>query len=285
MLLTPRRLALWAAAAGAAALIAAGGTLRLGRRSVVIEADGRVMPLEPRARTIGQALEAAGMAVGPKDIIQPPPSSPVEPGLRIRVVRVTDEDVVEKIPLRFRRTRHEVQRNNLRPVEIRHGTIGVRERITRVTRMDGRAVARRVVGDRVRLQPTARVALLNDSGRAQRVYDLWRARSVRLRSTAYWPGDPQSGPDNITFLGLKLQRGHVAVDPRVVPLGSRLYIPGYGYAYAADTGGKIKGHRIDLAVANAKASERWHWRWLTVYILETPGKKWTPGRDPAPLKP
>ncbi|MEK7767455.1 MAG: 3D domain-containing protein, partial [bacterium] len=267
------------------ALFAVGGTLRFGRRSVVIQADGRVMSLDTRARTIGQALEAARMRVGPKDVVQPPPSHPIEPGMRIRVVRVTDEDLVENIPLPFRRLRREVLRNNLRPVEIRHGTIGVRERVTRIVRMDGRVVARRVVGDHVRLQPTAQVALLDESGRAQRVYDLWRARSIRLRSTAYWPGDPQSGPDNITFLGLNLQRGHVAVDPRVVPLASRLYIPGYGYAYAADTGSAIKGRRIDLAVANAKAAGRWDWRWLNVYILETPGKKWNPRRDRAPLKP
>jgi 3D (Asp-Asp-Asp) domain-containing protein len=61
----------------------------------------------------------------------------------------------------------------------------------------------------------------------------------------------------------------VAVDPKVIPLRTRLYVPGYGYGYAADTGSRIKGNRIDLAVKDRKEERRYYMhRKMTVFILE-----------------
>jgi 3D (Asp-Asp-Asp) domain-containing protein len=59
----------------------------------------------------------------------------------------------------------------------------------------------------------------------------------------------------------------VAVDPNVIPLGTRLYIPGYGEALAADTGSAVIGNIIDLGFADYEVPD-WHTRWVTVYILE-----------------
>ncbi len=64
-----------------------------------------------------------------------------------------------------------------------------------------------------------------------------------MKATAYSAGH---GCGYITANGSKAQYGVVAVDPRVIPLGTKLYIEGYGEAVAADTGGAIKGDRIDL---------------------------------------
>ena len=61
-----------------------------------------------------------------------------------------------------------------------------------------------------------------------------------MKATAY----TETG--NRTASGMKAAVGVVAVDPKVIPLGSKLYIEGYGYAVAGDTGGAIKNNRIDL---------------------------------------
>lgn len=62
-----------------------------------------------------------------------------------------------------------------------------------------------------------------------------------------------------------MQRGIVAVDPRVIRLGWRVYVPGYGVGLAADTGGGIIGRRIDLGYNNEDLV-LWY-RWVDVYLL------------------
>lgn len=59
----------------------------------------------------------------------------------------------------------------------------------------------------------------------------------------------------------------IAVDPRVIPLGSKVYVEGYGEAMALDTGGAIKGNRIDVLMPNNKVSNDWGRKTVNVTIL------------------
>ena len=71
----------------------------------------------------------------------------------------------------------------------------------------------------------------------------------------------------MTAIGRPAGHGIVAVDPSVIPLGTRLYIPGYGFAIAGDTGGAIHGNRIDLGFNSYADAIRFGRREVTVYRL------------------
>ena len=73
-----------------------------------------------------------------------------------------------------------------------------------------------------------------------------------------------------TATGVVPQYGIVAVDPRVIPLGTRLYVVGYGPAVAADTGGLIKGKRIDIFLNSETECRKWGRRKVKVYVIQRP---------------
>ena len=92
------------------------------------------------------------------------------------------------------------------------------------------------------------------------------SRQLTMSATAYTSEDDGNG--NMTYRGNLLRRGLVAVDPRVIPLGTRLFINGYGFAVADDIGGAIKGNRIDLAFENRAEALRFGVQKVTVYVLD-----------------
>ena len=83
-------------------------------------------------------------------------------------------------------------------------------------------------------------------------------------STGKSPGMPGYG---ITATGMRVKPGVIAVDPRVIPLGTYVYVRGYGYSIAADTGGAIKGNRIDVYMKTLREAYQWGRRTVNVYIL------------------
>jgi 3D (Asp-Asp-Asp) domain-containing protein len=69
-----------------------------------------------------------------------------------------------------------------------------------------------------------------------------------------------------TALGLPVRKGVVAVDPKLIPLGTRMHVPGYGPSIAADVGTAIKGRIIDLWMPTDAAARRWGRRTVTITI-------------------
>ncbi len=90
------------------------------------------------------------------------------------------------------------------------------------------------------------------------------AFTAGFESTGKRPGDKHYG---VTKSGLNVGKGVVAVDPRVIPLGTWLYVEGYGYSIAADTGSGVKGNSIDLYYESVDDAKSFGRKKIKVYVL------------------
>jgi 3D (Asp-Asp-Asp) domain-containing protein len=91
------------------------------------------------------------------------------------------------------------------------------------------------------------------------------ARALDMTASMYATGEPGVGSE--TYTGLQVRPGAIAVDPTVIPLGSLLYVEGYGYGIAADIGGAIKGNRIDLYSDSQKEANLFGLQTRRVWVL------------------
>jgi len=96
-----------------------------------------------------------------------------------------------------------------------------------------------------------------------------QAKTLTVRATHYCTacGGRQ------TATGRSARRPGLAVDPRVIPLGSRVYVPGHGVLVADDTGGAIKGRRIDIRLTSRGQCNRYGVKRLKVRVLSSPKKR------------
>ncbi len=182
----------------------------------------------------------------------------------VRLVYVAEQllTVTERIPyeVRYQPSQSAVQGQVAAWIP---GTGGVRAREYRLVYQDGALVARLLCSDEL-LEPAADEALVVGTA----VFRGGAVKELFMEATAYSPtvaetdGDPWT-----TASGMRSGYGIVAVDPRVIPLGSKLYVEGYGYAIAGDTGGAIRGNRIDVFFYVAQQSAAWGRRWVRVFVL------------------
>lgn len=94
------------------------------------------------------------------------------------------------------------------------------------------------------------------------------SQAMTMVATAYTADTASAYPTGYTATGVLARRGIVAVDPDVIPLGTTLFVPGYGVAVAADTGGAIVGHRIDLCMDSYSDAVTFGRQTIQIYILK-----------------
>ena len=153
---------------------------------------------------------------------------------------------------------------------VQNGVNGEKEVVFKVTtRPDGVELHREKASERIVTKPVAEIVQYGQRATLpSRGYFSGR-RMLTMIPTTYDPYHCGGDGRGITASGLKARFGVVAVDPRFIPLGTKLFVEGYGYAIAADTGGAIKRNRIDLCVdSKHQARGITSYKPVRVYIID-----------------
>jgi 3D (Asp-Asp-Asp) domain-containing protein len=238
---------------------------------VKIWSDGAERQVTTAQSTVGATLRQAGIVVGPLDVVSPATSERPRDGMLIKVVRVSVEIEAVNQPIPYDTVKTFTK--SLRPGQVkmtRNGADGEKEVRYSVRYEDGNAVKRTPIGSQTVTRPVNKVVSIGSRGRYVSRGEYQTRRVLTMYASAYEPGPRSCGPsaDGRTSCGLRAGYGVVAVDPRVIPLGSRLYVEGYGLAIAGDTGRAIKGNRIDLGFNTYREAMRFGRKSVIVHILE-----------------
>jgi len=243
-------------------------------RKLSLSVGGDTTTIHSRKATVAAVLHEAGVSLDSLDRVEPALDAPVEDGLAIRVVRVQEESetVDEAIP-RAVVYQDDPTMDMGQHTVLDWGADGLNHREYRVRYENGQEMQRELVSesqqpprDQVIAQGTKPVNLVQTP-----VGPLRYSHSLEVYATWYNPASCGRSAESpwygIAATGVPVQRGIVAVDPSVIPLGTRLYIPGYGQAIAADTGSAVVGNIIDLGFADHEVPD-WHSGWVEVYVLQ-----------------
>lgn len=176
-------------------------------------------------------------------------------------IKVEKNSIKPGVTYRFDRS---VGRGRL--VKGQSGEPGTVKRTYKIIYKDGQPVGKELIKEE-RSQPRDTTFLMGKAGYPTSRGDWSRTRVIEMIATAYTDSPAENGGSTRAANGAELIDGVVAVDPRVIPIGTKLYVEGYGFAYAADTGGAIKGNRIDLLFPSTAASNAWGRRRVKVHVL------------------
>ena len=250
---------------------------------VTILADGTELRLMTYRDTVSEALaESPVKPEGLDRLDGVKPDDRIENEMYIRIIRVKEDIVSEEEPIPYQTLKRENTRLNEGTEKVvKQGEEGIREKQYKVVTEDGVETLRELVKDSVILDPINMImefgTVLNkktargDTIRYKKVLDMRAtAYTASFKDTGKNPGDPGFG---ITRSGIVAKKGVIAVDPKVIPLGTRVYvevagkIADYGFAVAADTGGAIKNDLIDLYFDDQDFVDRWGVKKVKVYIL------------------
>ncbi len=247
-------------------------------RPVWVQADGQTLVMRTRAATVGEVLSEAGVALVGEDYSVPADDQPLPAAGVIGVARVREEVLTEQQLLPYEtiyQALPDVEIDNIVPVQA--GQPGVLRRLTRVRYENGIEVGR--VTDEETLVQTAQPQIIGygtqivirtlatPDGTIEywRAYEMY-ATSYAAKFTGRTPGTFSYGR---TASGKYVTKGIVAIDRNMMPFGTRMYVPGYGFAEAADTGGGVRGRFIDLGFDDHNYVG-WHSQVMVYFLTPVP---------------
>ena len=242
---------------------------------VSIVVDGQTLQIRTRRQTVGEVLAQEKIPLMGQDFSRPAADQPISANETIQVVRVRETLEIQQDFIPFETSWLADDTMELDRQEVRQpGVTGVVKTRSRVRYENGQEVARQIEDEWLDQVPSDRVIaygtniVIRTLATPDGPVEYWRRISMVV--TAY--NAAVSGKDadhpryGITRSGLPAGFGRVAVDTKVIPLMTALYVPDYGPAIAADTGGRILGKHLDLGYNDDQPLPILY-EWRDVYLL------------------
>lgn len=241
---------------------------------VVVSVNGKERRLWTTARTVGTVIEKdLGVDLEADIRLKPEAMTKVASAQRIELLLLTRwiEKTQAEVPFAVERQDNPRLAKGRTAVKTA-GKPGIKEAVVEHVRAGGIEIERNVREERVVAQPVSQVVSVGTmvarpvmaSAPGAGISVSRSGRAITMLASAYASGSGGAGWRTATGTGV--YKGIVAVDPRVIPLGTRMYIDGYGSAVAADTGGAIKGNRIDLGFSTYGEAIQFGRRSVVVHI-------------------
>jgi uncharacterized protein YabE (DUF348 family) len=239
-----------------------------------IDLDGHTIKTRTLRNQVSEVLNDLGVALVGKDYTQPAGDAPVQADSTVKVVRVHEEVLVEQEAIPYETVKIPDPDMELDTSAVTEGENGIQQKRTVIRYENGQEVARNTDPDFVLLKAPQNKEYRYGTNIVIRTLDTpegpveyWR--KVRAYATSYsaaTAGTPKTAKwYGITATGLPMRKGIVAVDPKVINLGTKLYVAGYGIGLAADTGGGVRGKWVDLGYDDDNL-QGWWW-WVDAYLL------------------
>lgn len=243
--------------------------------NVTIKLDSRELKISSPEKNIASLLKAEGLYLNPKDKIEPSSDSPLKEGMKIVIKRVANKALKETLPINFNTVyKYDSSMPNTKKTILQEGVVGEKLVTTNITYEDNIEVSRNILSESVLKTPKDKIVVLGSYPLmpVSRGGDPIPYSSViKVRATAYYA---TSGiGKTYTASGRKAVRdpngySTIAVDPRVISLGTKVFVEGYGYAIAAETGTAILGNTIDVFFDTNKEACNWAVKYVNLYILK-----------------
>lgn len=259
----------------AQARVTAGGSAFIERSiPIAVQVDGQIIRTRTHRERVGDVLAEMNVSLEGEDYAEPPLDAGVQPDMIVRVVRVDKAFLIEQEPIAFE---SQVLPNADMLIDTQQlaqdGENGVLQKRIRVRYEDGQEVSRQVEDQTLVRAPRPRLTYYGTKIVVQTIQtpdgprEYWRHfRALATSYSASTAGVPKSNPNyGRTALGWPMRKGIVAVDPKLIPFLTEMYVPGYGVGVAADTGGAIIGRHVDLGYDDDNLVI-WY-RWVDVYLL------------------
>jgi len=234
-------------------------------KPVQLEIDGKKATYYTTALTLQEFLREKKVSLNDKDYVSVPSNTELSENELVVINTYKEQEKIVKEPVAYKTVYQSDPKVEKGLVFLRQdGQNGILEKHYKEIFFGGKKRSEIFVYDKIVKSPQTKIYITGEASAPKSFI-----RSLFVTSTAYSPTIAETDSDPwATASGLKSGFGVVAVDPNIIPLGSLLYVSGYGYAVAGDTGGAIKGNRIDVFFYSTWDSVKWGVKNVKVYVLD-----------------